>query len=203
MSPGGAVVTQDPDRDVRVLEWNDVTSSSYAEQDRLDIQLDEMMGSFSQGSVQNNRNLNETVGGMQMMSGSASAVTEYTVRTFNETWTEPVLRQLLLLIQYYESDERLLALAGEQSEIRKFGVDEVTDQLMKQELYLTVNVGIGATNPQQKVERLMMGINAVAGLPGVVEEINPQEVIAEVFGSLGYKNGRRFFERPEEEEGTG
>lgn len=197
--PGGAVVTQDPERDIKVLETNDVTASSYQEQDRIDVQLDEMMGAFSQSSVSNNRSLNETVGGMQMLNSSATAVTEYSIRTFVETWVEPVLRQILLLEQYYESDETILALAADQAQIEKFGLNEVTDRLLMKELSLTVNVGIGATNPQQKVERLVFGLNSVAGIPGVIERANGDEIITEVFGALGYKNGKRFFTPPEDE----
>lgn len=198
--PGGGVVTQDPERDVRVLETNDVTASSYNEQDRIDVQLDEMMGAFTQSSVSNNRALNETVGGMQMMNSSATAVTEYSIRTWVETWVEPVLRQLMLLEQYYESDETILALAAEKAQIEKFGQNQVTDRLLMRELTLTVNVGIGATNPQQKVERLVYGLNSVASLPGVIEKANSDEIITEVFGALGYKNGKRFFTPAEDEE---
>jgi len=198
--PGGAVVTQDPEKDVRVLETSDVTSSSYNEQDRFDVQIDEMMGSLSQSSVSSNRNLNETVGGMNIMNSSASAVSEYTIRCFVETWVEPVLRQLLLLEQHYENDAVVLALASETAKLEKFGVSEVTDELLMKELSLTVNVGMGATNPQQKVERLAYGISTVAGLPGAMEKVNVEEVITEVFGALGYKNGKRFFTPPEGQE---
>lgn len=198
--PGGAVVTQDPEKDVRVLETNDVTSSSYSEQDRVDVQLDEMMGAFSQSSVSNNRSLNETVGGMNLLNSSANAVTEYSIRVWVETWVEPVLRQLMLLEQNYENDETILALAAEGAKLELFGVNEVTDELLMRELTLTVNVGIGATNPQQKVERLVYGMNAVAGLPGGLDGLNAEEVRTEIFGALGYKNGARFFTPAEGEE---
>ncbi|MFT6550479.1 MAG: hypothetical protein ACJA1I_000507 [Zhongshania marina] len=198
--PGGAVVTQDPEKDIRVLETSDVTSSSYSEQDRFDVQLDEMMGAFSQSSVSNNRALNETVGGMNLLNSSANAVTEYSIRVWVETWVEPVLRQLMLLEQHYESDETILALAAEGAKMDRFGVDEITDELLMRELTLTVNVGIGATNPQQKVERMVYGLNSIAGLPGGLDDINIKEVRTEVFGALGYKNGDRFFTPDEGEE---
>lgn len=198
--PGGAVVTQDPEKDVRVLETNDVTASSYNEQDRVDVQLDEMMGAFSQSSVSNNRTLNETVGGMNLINSSANAVTEYSIRVWVETWVEPVLRQLMLLEQKYESDETIIALAAETANLDRFGINEVTDELLMRELTLSVNVGIGATNPQQKVERLVYGMNAVAGLPGGLDGLNADEVRTEIFGALGYKNGARFFTPAEGEE---
>ena len=36
-------------------------------------------------------------------------------------------------------------------------------------------------------------MNAVAAIPGVAQRINPDEVIKEVFGALGYRTGERFF----------
>ena len=39
---------------------------------------------------------------------------------------------------------------------------------------------------------LLNGIQALGSLPGVIEQINIQEVTKEVFGQLGYKDGSRF-----------
>jgi hypothetical protein len=38
--------------DVEALEFDDVTASSYQEQDRLNLDFDDMAGTFSQSSVQ-------------------------------------------------------------------------------------------------------------------------------------------------------
>jgi hypothetical protein len=64
--------------DVEALEFNDVTASSYAEQDRLNVDFDELLGNFSRSSVQTNRKLNETVGGMALISQGANQLTEFT-----------------------------------------------------------------------------------------------------------------------------
>jgi hypothetical protein len=90
---GGVTMANNPEQDVREMEWNDVTASSYQEQDRLNVDFDELTGNFSSSSVMTNRKLNETVGGMQMLSGGANQLTEYLIRTLVETWVEPVLRQ--------------------------------------------------------------------------------------------------------------
>ncbi|RZO82983.1 MAG: hypothetical protein EVA65_15685 [Oceanococcus sp.] len=192
--PGGGVVTDDPDGDIRVVTTPDVTASSYQEQDRFDVQFDELAGSFSQSSVANNRQLNETVGGMQLMQAGASAIGEYSVRVFVETWVEPVLRQLIKLERTFETDENIVRLAGEAEGIfKRYNVETITDNVWTHEVDVTVNVGIGATNPMQRVERLMTGINTAMNLPGAAERIEADEVIKEVFGALGYKNGSRFF----------
>ena len=57
---------------------------------------------------------------------------------------------------------------------------------------MKVNVGMNATDPLRKVQNLLSGIEALAQLPGVIEQINIQEVTKEVFGQLGYKDGSRF-----------
>ena len=197
--PGGGVLMTDPATDVNVVGTPDVTQSSYAEQDRLSVEMDELVGNFSQSSIQTNRNLNETVGGMQMMQTGANIVQEYTVRTFIETWVEPVLRQCIKLIQLYETDETIVALAADKAQLwQRFGIDMVTDELLMQELTLNVDVGMGNINPQKRIERLMMGINATAQLPTAMARINDDEVIKEVFGALGYQDGDRFFKPTEE-----
>ena len=54
--PGGGVMMNDPENDVKTVETKDITSSSYQEQDRLSTEMDELVGSFSQQSVQQTAN---------------------------------------------------------------------------------------------------------------------------------------------------
>jgi len=199
-APGGGVVMDNITQDIRTESTPDVTSSSYAEQDRLDVSMDETAGVFSQSSVQNNRALNETVGGMEMMNAGASSISEYTIRTFIETWVEPTLRQLVKLEAKYETDEVLLAIAAGKSKLfQKYGENESLDSLLDLELTVRVNVGMGATNPQQKLERMKTGFITVGQLaPAVIARIKEEEVIKEVFGTVGYKDGSRFFKEAEE-----
>ena len=192
--PGGAVEMDDPDTDVRIVETRDVTGSAYAEQDRINMDFDELQGNFSTSTIQGARNLNETVGGMQLLAGSSSSIAEYVLRTFSETWVEKTLKQLLRLEQYYETDPIILAVAGQAAEqsFLKFNTDEMMDELLKQDVLLKVNVGMNATDPLRKVQNLLSGINALAQFPGVAEKLNLPEITKEVFGQLGYKDGSRF-----------
>ena len=196
--PGGAVEMDDPDQDVRVIETRDVTASAYQEQDRINMDFDELQGNFSASTVGGARNLNETVGGMQLLSGNTNMITEFVLRTFAETWVEPVLKQLLKLEQYYETDEHVTALAGETAGIEgeegviDFGKDEVMDELLKQNVLLKVNVGMNATDPMGRVQNLLFGVGSIGQLPGMEDKINVDEVAKEVFGLLGYKDGSRF-----------
>ena len=63
----------------------------------LTVDFDELAGVFSTSSVQANRQLNETVGGMNLMAGSANSLTEFDLRVWVETWVEPALRQCVRL----------------------------------------------------------------------------------------------------------
>ena len=186
----------DPNADVREISVNDVTSSSYQEQDRLNLDFDDISGAFSQSSVQSNRNLNETVGGMTLLSNNSSDMAEYDLRVFNETWVEPVLRQIVLMEQMYETDEVTLALAGNRAKlVQKFGIDAVTDELLAQKLTLKVNVGTGSTNTFNQLEKLVYAVRSVSELLGgtAVLRLKQDEIIKEIFGKVGYKDGGRFY----------
>ena len=198
--PGGAVEMDDPDTDVRVIETRDVTSSAYAEQDRINMDFDELQGNFSTSTVQGARSLNETVGGMNLLAGSSGQIAEYTLRTFADTWVQNVLKQLLRLEQYYETDPVILAVAGQAAQKRKFSfnVDDMMDELLRQEVLLKVNVGLNATDPIKKVQNLLYGVQTLAAFPGVPESINLAELAKEIFGQLGYKDGTRFINIDEE-----
>ena len=194
--PGGVSLMNDPNTDVVAEQFQDVTSSAYMEQDRLNVDFDELMGAFSASTIQTNRKLNETVGGMQMLQGSANSMTEYTLRTIGETWMEQVFRQLVLLEQHYETDRTILALAADQAQLfQKFGIDEATDWLLNQQLTTRVNVGQGATDPLGRIQRLLSAIRTLSEVSqSPIPGLKFQEVQKEVFAQLGYKDGKRFIE---------
>ena len=197
--PGGAVEMDDPDTDVRIIETRDVTGSAYAEQDRINMDFDELQGNFSTSTVQGARSLNETVGGMNLLAGNSSTIAEYVLRTFSETWVEKTLKQLLRLEQYYETNPIILAVAGQEAGdlMPQFNTDEMMDELLRQDVLLKVNVGVNATDPMKRVQNLLFGISTLAQFPGVPERINLPEITKEVFGQLGFKDGSRFINTEE------
>lgn len=203
---GGVTVMTDTS-DVVPVEYHDVTSSSYQEQDRLNLDFDDIVGSFSQSSVQSNRNLNETVGGMTMLRGGSNALTEYSLKTFAETWAEKVLRQILKLEQHYESDPAILTLAGKKVKLwQRFGIDKFTDELLKQELTCMVDVGTGATDPVFRLQKLMGAVGAIIQMLASNPPDSPLEenqIIKEIFGYAGYKNGEKFLKKQDETEDGG
>lgn len=181
----------------------DVPPSAMAEGNVINNDFDELAGTFSQGSVQSNRSLNETVGGMKLLAGGANAVTEFDLRVWVETWVQPTLWQLVKLEEYYENDEKILALAGQKAElIEKYGIDTITDHLLMEDITLQVSAGIGAADPMQSLEKFQNAAGIVgniimpfiqAGLVSAKPKVN--EIVDEVFGKAGYKGAfDRFFE---------
>lgn len=193
--PGSVTLVDDINGDIRWDSPGEVTGSSYQEQDRINMDYDELAGAFSPGSIASNRQLGETVGGMNMLQGDANVLTEYQLRVFAETWAEPVLKQMVRMEQAYETDEIVLAIAGQRAQtLQKFGVSEISDAMLHGMVNVRVNVGFGATNPQQRIERLAKGLQAVGSFaPQIMQGLDGEQVVGEVFGALGYKDGKRFF----------
>ena len=199
--PGSVTLVDDINSDVKWDNPPEVTGSSYQEQDRVSLDFDELAGSFSPGSVQSNRAMSETVGGMNLLASDANTITEYQLRLFASSWVEPVLKQLVRLEQAYENDETILAIAGAKAKLQKFGIDNITDDLLRGLVTVRISVGFGATNPQQRVERLAMGLNSVGTfLPAIMQGLDAKEVVTEIFGALGYKGAERFFPQLSEDE---
>jgi hypothetical protein len=189
--PGGLIQVDDMS-DVKEEKFIDISQSTFESQNRVNADFDEISGNFSNGSVQTNRSLNETVGGMAMTLDDSNIITEYQLRVFTETYVEPLLRQLITMGQKYETDERVLRLIGEGAE------PSTVAQLMDTTYGVKVAVGFGATSPHKRIEKLTMGLKAIGEyLPGKIAQINGDEVVREVFGALGYRDGSRFF-TPEE-----
>jgi hypothetical protein len=243
--PGSVCMTDDVN-DVREISTPDVTGSSYQEQDRINVDMDELLGNFGAGTVQNNRQLAQTASGMSMLNQSANVLVEYTLRTFTATFIEPILNQLIQLMKHYETNQTLLNVIGNKSVTFKkiqqhqgqpgpmgqpgqmgqpqgpmgqpqgpmgqpqgqpgqmgqpgpMGQpqqDQVTPQdLLQKELHCRVNVGMGATSPEQKINKLIMGMTAYTNIAkSGVPNLNISEVGKEIFGALGYADGSRFIQ---------
>lgn len=189
--PGGVVMTDD-ETAVKPMDFPDVTGSAYQEQDRVNLDYDELVGSFSMGSVQSNRKLNETVGGMEMLAQDANSITEYTIRLFAETWVKRVLTQLDELEVAYETDENVLRIAGNRA--ASLTEDRAIEQGdLEGPVKVNVNVGFGSTNPRNRIEKLNLGLSTLVGLnPALAQQLNYEEVSKEVFGALGFQDGSRF-----------
>lgn len=196
--PGKVVFGKNPKDNVVWDRPPEVTQSSYEEQDRINVDFDELAGDFSAATMAAGQNpvVPETVGGMQHMAGPSASMNEYELRLFAETFVDPIIRQLVKLEQAYETDPIILALAGDKAQLfEKFGMDSITDELLNQELTVRVNVGMGSTNPATRGAKFSGAVGLLAQIFGqsLAQGLNFEEVAKEVASFAGYKDGKRFF----------
>lgn len=195
-----------PDAMIMVEAADDVTFEStpgpsgaaFTEASVNNSLFDELSGTFSTSSVQSSRQLNETVGGMKLMSGAANAVSEFDLRMWIETWVEPVIRQLTHLIRFYESDERVLAIAGQNARVwTRFEYMPSVDDFEQTEITVRVNAGIGALDPMAKLQKLKFAFEMLTPVMPQAQSqgisIDVEALIEEVMGAAGFRDGRRFF----------
>lgn len=144
--------------------------------------------------VQAQRSGRESTNTMRMLQGPTNLLTEYMLKTFVETFVQPALRLVMLLEQHYESDMTLISLAGDKAQVfKKYGVSQLTDAVLDNELNITVNVGMGATDPGQKMQRFAQWLITFVQIckippPG----IDLREIWKEGAGLAGYQDGARF-----------
>lgn len=193
--PGGVVMLDDPQNDVKEVNWADVTASAFQEAQGIGQEMDELLGNFNPAQLMMNGGANNPARNMAMLGQTQAIQTEYLLRTFVETFVQPCLRQLVLLEQEYETDGTVLALAGKKAEaFQKLGADQVTDDMIRQELLLTVNVGMGATDPMAKLNKFLTAMSSYTNMiKSVPAGVDMREVGKEIFGHLGYADGSRFF----------
>jgi hypothetical protein len=201
----GALSRRGPQSQILVNNVDDVTwdrqpgpdGSAMAIQDRLSVDFDDQAGQFNSGSVQTNRSLNETVGGLRLISGAANAVSEFDLRVWIETWTEPTIAQIVKLLQYYEDDQTILALCGGRAKLfEKFGISEINDELLQQQVKVRIDAGVGNADPEQKLAKLQTGLGILmplfAGSPQVASgalTVDLKAIADEVFSLCGQRDG--------------
>ena len=168
----------------------------------LGLEFDDLAGQQNYGTVENNNAVGKTLGGLKLAAGSANAVQEFDVRVWIETWATPALAQIVRLEQYYESDPLVLGLCGQKAQLlQKYGVSQIDDDLLEQEVTVRVSVGLGAGDPQQRLAKFQSAAEVAGPLLGQTQEfqsgqveLNWEELANEIFGAAGYKDGgMRFF----------
>jgi len=109
--PGGIILTGDPNSDVKPLPVREFGPAIYNEGDRLSVEMDDVTGNFGGASVQTNRALNQTVGGMDLLGENANVMSEFKLRCLSETAIEPTLRLIDEMTSRFETDEDAIEIA--------------------------------------------------------------------------------------------
>ena len=178
-------------------------TAAYAEMDRLNADFDDLAGKFSGSSVSTNRSMNETVGGMRLLNQSAMSLSEFDLRVWIETWVEPVLRQVVKLEEWFETDETVLALAANNAKMyQRYGISDVSDDLLERDVTVRVNVGIGSADPMQALAKFGSALEMFIKSTGErgLSKLNMDEIADEIFGKAGYRDSDRFVRKDEEED---
>jgi hypothetical protein len=193
---GGVTLTNNPKEDIIESNWPDVTSSAFVEQDRVNMEMDDLVGNFSATTKVANNAANDTLGGSRMANQAASIVADYGLRTYIETWYEPMLRQLVQLVRYYESDENIIRLCAQKAKLfPRYGPAQLSQMIETYDADVKVNVGMGASDPAQRLQKFLVAINMamrILALP--TPGLNKKEAIKEIFSMSGYRDGARFID---------
>lgn len=189
-SPGQTVEMDNPNTDVKWDRAPEAPAGSFEENQLLNTELDDLVGNFSQASVAHNRNLNETVGGMQMLGDSANQMTEYDLHTLCTTFLSKVLQQVLDLEKQWETDKNLAAIIGSKLAVNARQFWSALDT----ESRVIVDVGFGATNPGKRIERITLGLQTLGEFfPTLLMQADPTEIARDVFAAVGQSDITRYF----------
>jgi hypothetical protein len=199
-SSGSSIIVSNKD-DITWERPPDIPQSVPVLTREIELEFDDLAGQFNGQTAENSNALSRTLGGLKLVSGSANAVQEFDIRIWIDTWATPVLAQIVKLEQYYEHDPVVLGLCGERAQLfQKHGIDKITDDLLEQEITVRVSVGLGAGDPQQRLQKFQSAIQVAMPLLQESEEfksgeykVNPDAVMDEVFGAVGYHDGGRRF----------
>lgn len=196
--PGRVTMVNDPEKDVKEVSWPDLPKSLYEEKNRNDQDFDQLGGNFNPMQLAQTRSPRESFRTVNAVQSPAMMMTEYILMTLVQTFFLPVLRQLILLEQYYETDQVLLAIAGKKAEVlQRFGMSEVTDAILEKRMSVNINLGMGATDPTTKQQRFGQALALISNLmkmpPQSLAGLDLKAVFKEAFALSGYRDAIRFF----------
>lgn len=197
---GTAIMVTEKD-DVTWEKTPDLSNGTMAMKQAIDIEFDDLSGQANYGTVEQNNALGKTLGGLKLAAGAANAVQEYDIRVWIETWCEPVLNQLARLIQFYESDPVILGLCGEKAKLlQKYGISEISNELLENNVTIRVNIGLGVGDPAQRLQKFASATQVAMPLLQQSPDFAQQKVVMdweavmdEVFGAAGYRDGGKRF----------
>lgn len=142
---------------------------------------------YSQGN--DSQGLNKTFGGMNIITNRADMRLDLIARNFAEGFVE-LFKQVLKLVCQYQEKKQVVKLTG--------GWVEIDPREWRNQFDVTINVGIGMGNKDQKVAHLMsLGQVQAQGMQvGIATPENIFNAATEMAKQLGFKNPEKFFSDP-------
>jgi len=142
---------------------------------------------YSQGNDQGA--LNDTATGVNVLTNRADMRLDLIARNFSEGYVD-LFKQILKLVCQYQQKEQVVKLTG--------GWVPINPREWSNQFDVTINVGIGMGNKDQKIQHLtMLGNVQAQGLEiGIATPDNIYNAAAELAKQLGFKNPDKFFTDP-------
>ncbi len=189
-TPGSIVYTTNPKEDIQEITPPPLSRDMFEERNRLKAEFNEALGVYEGPQQGSARKWDDKVGVEQLLSDTASSVTELTIKTFGKTWAEPVLQQTDAFISAFEEDQRVLGLIG-----ASFGTDALgVVKALGADTEVKVRVGFGATNPAKRIEKMTLAAQTTLALvPEAASKMDPTAIIQEVWGAAGFPDASIFF----------
>lgn len=188
---------------IKLLETRDGTSAVRAETQQQTQEIDQMFGVYNgaqaiQGGDQ------PTTGNIQQVAMGNGLVLDGRIGTFASTFAAPILSLVAEYERTLESDPIILGVAGQTAGLVQ-GLAEEKQQLgllttlLKAQLQMNVQVGLGATNPEAQFQNLVMGIVQVSrALPQVQGRFDPDKVVSKMMEAYGERDGSSLLLDPQQ-----
>jgi hypothetical protein len=190
--PGAPVLGDDiGDMAVRELMYQDVTSSSYKEQQVTEQNFEEVTGITPYNMGTQRPGMNTTATGVGILTEEANTGIVMEMSILNETMMIPVLEMVTQFVQAYESENVLRHVAD------KEGIDFDTvwnREAIEGKYDVEIQAGVGSTSREMKFRNLgmiidrAMAMNQSYGLP----VMNVIEMVRDALPLAGQKNADRY-----------
>jgi len=188
--PGGVVVMDAPGMAGRLDQGiGDLgAAAQLMEQEEQALENSTGWTRYSQGN--DAKGLNDTFGGVQIITNKADMRTDLMARNLAEGFVD-LFKMMLKLVCQNQKKSELIQIAGEWV--------EMDPREWKNQFDTDINVGLGVGNKDQQVSHLM-GLRQlqVSGLQfGTSTPKKIYELDTEIAKTMGFKSGDRFFNDPE------
>lgn len=187
--PGGVVRVKHPGMAGRLDQGAPDIGNAFQMMEYMQQDLENKTGwtRYSQGNDQGA--LNDTATGVNVLTNRADMRLDLIARNFSEGYVD-LFKQILKLVCQYQQKEQVVKLTG--------GWVPIDPREWSNQFDVSINVGIGMGNKDQKIQHLqMLGAVQAQGLQiGISTPDNIYHAASEMAKQLGFKNADKFFTDP-------
>lgn len=187
--PGGVVRVKQPGMAGRLDQGAPDIGNAFQMMEYMQQDLENKTGwtRYSQGNDQGA--LNDTATGVNVLTNRADMRLDLIARNFSEGYVD-LFKQILKLVCQYQQKEQVVKLTG--------GWVPIDPREWSNQFDVSINVGIGMGNKDQKIQHLtMLGQIQAQGLEiGIATPDNLYHAATELSKQLGFKNADKFFTDP-------